>query len=600
MIYSIINIHNTIARAMNIRNRVLTLLILTTLTSLVATQDCWSQSVAGGGAHSLVLYPTGAVSATGLNDWGQLGDGSTTNRTTLVRVTELNGVTAVSAGQHFSLALKENGTVWAWGLGGHGQLGDGTQTTRLTPVQVSGLSGVTAISCGQEYSLALKNDGTVWAWGYNGEGELGDGSTVWRVTPVQVSGLAGVVAIAGGWRHSLALKDDGTVWAWGLNTDGQLGDGTTTTKLSPVQVAGLCGITAISVGWTHSLAVKADGTVWAWGLNVNGQLGDGTTTTRPTPVQVTGLSEIVATSAGRYHSLAKRADGTVRAWGVGGELGDGSTVTRLTPVQVLGLSGITSISSGAEHGLAMKNDESVYAWGANWFGQLGDGTTDWRLTPFQMIPTVDAGPDLTLTLGYGDQSKTITAVASGGTPPYSYMWSTNQTTASITVSPMLTTVYTVTITDASNRTATDNVTVTVIDWRCGIQNNKVKICHNGHEICVDASAVPAHLEHGDNLGSCQTPKVESNTNTSNFFLSQNFPNPFNPTTTISYSLPERAVVQLRVYDLIGREIAVLVNGEREAGVHTVLFDAHALDAGVYFYRLFAGNEVLSGAMTLVK
>jgi subtilase family serine protease len=114
------------------------------------------------------------------------------------------------------------------------------------------------------------------------------------------------------------------------------------------------------------------------------------------------------------------------------------------------------------------------------------------------------------------------------------------------------------------------------------------------------SAINEGFDECRTIISCPIPKDVVRSHRKDVFLSQNFPNPFNPTTTISYSLPERAVVQLRVYDLIGREIAVLVNGEREAGVHTVLFDAHALDAGVYFYRLFAGNEVLSGAMTLVK
>ena len=89
------------------------------------------------------------------------------------------------------MALKSDGTVWAWGDNGYGQLGDGTTTDRTTPVQVSGLSGVTAIAAGCYHTVALKSDGTVWAWGYNGYGQLGDGTTTQRTTPVQVSGLYG-------------------------------------------------------------------------------------------------------------------------------------------------------------------------------------------------------------------------------------------------------------------------------------------------------------------------------------------------------------------------------------------------------------------------
>ena len=123
----------------------------------------------------------------------------------------------IAGGGEHSIALKSDGTVWAWGNNWVGQLGDGTTSHRSTPVQVSGLSGVIAIAGGGYHSIALKSDGTVWAWGWNEYGQLGDGTTSHRSTPVQVSGLSGVIAIAGGGYHSIALKSDGTVWAWGNN-----------------------------------------------------------------------------------------------------------------------------------------------------------------------------------------------------------------------------------------------------------------------------------------------------------------------------------------------------------------------------------------------
>jgi glucuronoarabinoxylan endo-1,4-beta-xylanase len=81
---------------------------------------------------------------------------------------------------------------------------------------------------------------------------------------------------------------------------------------------------------------------------------------------------------------------------------------------------------------------------------------------------------------------------------------------------------------------------------------------------------------------------------------QNYPNPFNPSTVISYQLPVTGYVTLKIYDLLGSEIATLVNGEIEAGYHEVNFDASKLSSGIYFYRLQAGNVVDMKKVILMK
>ena len=146
-----------------------------------------------------------------------------------------------------TFVLPRGEAAWSWGLNNFGQLGDGTHIKRASPVRIAGLS-VTALAGGSEHSLALLSDGTVWAWGLNDFGQLGDGTNTNRDEPVQVSGLSGVIAIAGGDDHSLALKSDGTLWSWGLNSRGQLGDATFNDSAVPVHVYRLTdAVTGIAI-----------------------------------------------------------------------------------------------------------------------------------------------------------------------------------------------------------------------------------------------------------------------------------------------------------------------------------------------------------------
>ena len=85
-----------------------------------------------------------------------------------------------------------------------------------------------------------------------------------------------------------------------------------------------------------------------------------------------------------------------------------------------------------------------------------------------------------------------------------------------------------------------------------------------------------------------------------FSLLQNFPNPFNPLTTIRYGLPSRAHIVLTVYNTLGQQVAMLVEGEQDAGYHEVQFDASSFASGVYLYRLQAGDFVQSKKFVLIR
>ena len=248
----------------------------------------------------------GPMRAWGANGNGRLGDGTTTNRSTPVTVSDISTAVACAAGGAHSLAVLADGTMRAWGWNVVGQCGDGTTTTpRTTPVTVSGISTAIACATGQVHSLAVLSDGTMRAWGRNSEGQCGDGTTTTpQTTPVTVSGISTAIACAAGDFHSLALLSDRTMRAWGWNDYGQLGDGTTTQRTTPVTVSGISTAVACAAGTDHSLAVLSDGTMKAWGRNTSGRLGDGTTTDRHSPVSVSDISTAIACAAGGAHSLA--------------------------------------------------------------------------------------------------------------------------------------------------------------------------------------------------------------------------------------------------------------------------------------------------------
>lgn len=353
----------------------------------------------------------------GVNNDRQLGDGTTTTRTSAVAV-DTTGVLAgktistLSAGGSHTCALVGTTEIYCWGRNGNGELGDGTTTTRTAPVATT-TSGVlagrtiTAMVTGSGHTCVIASS-QLYCWGYNGSGQLGDGTTTNRTTPVAVNTagvLAGktITAVTTGSNHTCAIASDQRAYCWGNIGYGQIGDGTSSSnRLLPVAVSTsgvLSGkdITAISAGGARTCAI-ATGQAYCWGDGGSGALGDGATSNRTSPVAVnaagvlSGLT-ITAISPGNSHTCALASNQLAYCWGsVGyGQVGDGtSSSNRLTPVAVstsgvLAGKAITSIDAGGYHTCAVSSNQG-YCWGNNFDGNLNDGTTTNRLSPVEIRP----------------------------------------------------------------------------------------------------------------------------------------------------------------------------------------------------------------------
>jgi len=352
------------------------------------TGNLWCM-VRSGTAHSVGLRTDRTLWAWGENEYGQLGDGTISDKTTPQQVGSDDDWAYTDAGgggysySGHTVAIKNDGTLWTWGSGYEGQLGTGYHWSQTVPLKVGTEQDWVFVSAGMRHTMAIKSDGSLWAFGDNSWGKLGDGTLDDAFEPVRIGTDTDWIAVLAGANHTVALKTDGSLWAWGSNGNGELGDGTTTATRTPKRIGTVTDWRSVAAGSGQTMAIREDGSLWGWGWNRWGKLGDDTTDDRYLPIRIGTDNDWVLVTAGSEHVLALKSGGSVWTWGNGGigELGDGTAGSRYVPTRCGTDSDWSALYAGQSHIFGIKSSGVLLGWGSNHVHQLGYGSVDKYNTP---------------------------------------------------------------------------------------------------------------------------------------------------------------------------------------------------------------------------
>ena len=351
---------------------------------LIDSANSW-KVISNGTSHAAAIKGDGSLWVWGLNNAGQLGDGTTVNKSSPVKLGSSSWST-VSCGASHTLGILTTGVLYGWGLNTSGQIGDLTLTNKSSPVLVSGPASTSwSIIFGAKggagyYSLGITTTGQLYGWGFNNSGQVGINTTTTVSSPVLVSGPASTSwsFIAAGQSYSGAITSTGALYMWGDNTYGNLGDGTTVAKISPIKI-GTSSWSFIDLGAEVTHGIDSAGRLFGWGYNLDGGVGINTTTTVSSPVLVSGPASTSWKAVSNYLStLAITINGVLYGWGQnnnttnGGAPGNGRTGggSISSPVLVSGPAGAswTAISlngTNPDTAFGITTTGALYGWGDN-------------------------------------------------------------------------------------------------------------------------------------------------------------------------------------------------------------------------------------------
>ena len=350
------------------------------------------------------LFADGTMKCWGYNAYGQLGDFTTLNRSTPVSVIGVTSGTSIATSPYASCSVDSNHHAQCWGGNTYGIQGSGFSDSGQTLIQdVPNLSGVTQLEAGFGHTCALLADQSVQCWGYNNYGQIGLAATTSnQMIPISVSGFQNAASLKTGYTTSFAVLSNGALMGTGRNSYNQMANGNTTDQYAPLNAGGLSGVSKAAPGSNHVCVLMTDQSVKCWGDNTYGQLGAGDNSPRSTPNTVPGLS-VKKISSGSSFTCGLLNDGTVKCWGQNnyGQLGIGGTSNANSPTSISGLTGVQDISCGGYSTCALMSDSTVKCWGMNNYGQVGDGSSTAQSSPVAVVGLSNVSKLATGNYNYG-------------------------------------------------------------------------------------------------------------------------------------------------------------------------------------------------------
>jgi alpha-tubulin suppressor-like RCC1 family protein/outer membrane protein OmpA-like peptidoglycan-associated protein len=385
--------------------------------------------IAGGDGFMCLIANGSAVECSGLNDQGQLGDGTNTNRNYTSAIAsdgKIKSPSALAVGKTHACAVSGSnssapgaGKLYCWGDNQFGQLGNGVNVDSSVPILVSDNgafvnTSVAGVFAGDNHTCAITLAPTnrLFCWGYNNKGQLGDGTQVDKNLPAAVVGVftaTGTVAAANfypwaaaGAEHTCAVSSNNSnkIYCWGENGSGQLGDGGTTDSLLPV-TTGLTGGGASSTRSAYMTAgsdftcASDAGSIKCWGENGSGQMGNGGTADVVTPTNVptfggftNAVTYSMAAGGGTVCAISEASTPVLFCWGANAarQVGNNATVDANRPTSVTDNSaqefdnggGSATFANGLTVGRSVANGFACitrWCWGSNNTGQLAQSNT---------------------------------------------------------------------------------------------------------------------------------------------------------------------------------------------------------------------------------